>query len=135
MFRGFRAERAGGRVEYQFHWLTRRPMHARITRHGVLTFPALLPQVSRHAGLALEVTRLVAARSTRGVPAHKRIDARRARLSIAVRRGDVSLAIAVRGANHEYAVKHALNVINELFVLLHESHPGYLVEHFGISTE
>ena len=136
VFRGFRATpAAGGRVDYQFHWLTRQPMHAHVSRRGVLTFPALLPHVSGHPGLAPELKRMVAERSTRAVPAHKRIDARRARLTASIRRGDFSIAIAVRGANHEYAVKHALNLVNELFVFLHEGHPGYLVEQFGISTE
>ena len=110
-------------------------MHAQVTRVGVLTFPALLPQVTRHPGLAAELKRVVAARSTRTVPAHKRLDARRARLTATVRAGDFSLAIAIRGANHDYAVKHALNLVNELFVLLHEGHPAYLVEQFGMSTE
>ena len=110
-------------------------MHAQVSRRGVLTFPSLLPQVSGHPGLTPELKRLVAERSTRAVPAHKRIDARRARLTAAIRRGDFSIAIAIRGANHEYAVKQALNLVNELFVGMHERHPEYLVEHFGLSTE
>jgi hypothetical protein len=135
VFRGFRATPGPrGRVEYQFQWLTRIPMHAQFSR-GVLTFAAVLPQVSIQPRLGAELKQIAADRSSRAVPAHKRIDARRARLSASVRGGDFSLAIAVRGANHEYAVKQALNLINELFVFLHESHPGYLVEHFGISTE
>ena len=52
-----------------------------------------------------------------------------------VRRGDFGLTVEIRGRNHEYAVKHALNVINELFVTLHEHRPEYLIERFGISAE
>ena len=44
-------------------------------------------------------------------------------------------AIEIRGGNHAYAVTKALNVINELFVMLHEGHPEYLVQSFGISAE
>jgi hypothetical protein len=41
----------------------------------------------------------------------------------------------VRGSNHAYAVKTALNLINEMFVTLQEHHPDYLIEHFGLSAE
>jgi hypothetical protein len=56
-------------------------------------------------------------------------------VSGATRRGDWSLTVTVRGRNHEYAVQRALNLINELFLFLHESHPEYLVRHFGLSPE
>lgn len=104
-------------------------------RTGVLTFVALFPGVDRPSAMAAELKSLVAERSMKDQPAHKRIDARRARVTCAVRKGDWSLSIEIRGANHEYAVRHALNLINELFLALHASYPEYLVEHFGMSTE
>lgn len=134
VFRGFRASpEVRGRVGYEFFWLTRRPMRASIDRRGVLTFPALLPQVSK--AIVTEMKSMVAARSTRAVPAHKRMDARRGKLTATVRKGDLSLSVAIRGRNQEYAVSKALNLVNEMFVALHEGHPEYLVEHFGISQE
>lgn len=108
-------------------------MHASIDRRGVLTFPALLPQVPPDIVAELKV--VVAARSTRAVPDHKRIDARRARLAPVVRKGDLTLSVEIRGGNHEYAVKKSLNLINDLFVALHERYPEYLVQHFGLSQE
>ena len=44
-------------------------------------------------------------------------------------------AVHVRGANHEYGVRTALNLINEMFVMLQEQYPEYLIEHYGMSTE
>jgi hypothetical protein len=82
---------------------------------------------------ALDV--LVRSRTARGQPAHKRVDARRASLSGSVKEGDWSLVVHIRGANHAYAVQRALNLVNELFLLLHESHPEYLIERFGLSPE
>jgi hypothetical protein len=32
-------------------------------------------------------------------------------------------------------VKTALNLINDMFVALHEYHPEYLIEQFGMSPE
>lgn len=135
VFRGFRATPlARGRVEYQFLWLTKKPMTAVFDPlRRRLTFPSVLPHVDRH--IAADMKAIVDARRSRSVPAHKRIDARKCRLAATVRNGDLSLTADIRGANHDYAVSRALNVINEMFVALHEHHPAYLIERFGISTE
>ena len=108
-------------------------MHASIDRRGVLTFPALLPQAP--PAIIAELRSMVADRSTRGVPDHKRMDARRARLACTARQGDFSLSVDIRGKNQEYAVSKTLNLVNDMFVALHERHPEYLVQHFGISQE
>jgi hypothetical protein len=102
---------------------------------GVLTFPALLPHVDSASALAADLRHILASRSGRQQPAHKRVDARRARLSGGVRYDNWSLAVHIRGANHEYAVRLVLNVINETFVVLQDKYPEYLAEHFGLSTE
>lgn len=137
VFRGFRATAAArGRVEYQFHWLLQRPMHAVFDpRRHVLTFPALFPGVEAGSVLARGLDALVHSRTDPRQPAHKRIDGRKARVSRAIRRGDWSLVVAVRGANHAYAVQRALNLINELFLSLRETWPDYLIERFGLSGE
>jgi len=85
--------------------------------------------------MAAQLRSLVIARASRTQTAHKRLDARRARTSCAVRDGALSLAVVIRGANGEYAVRHALNLVNDLFLLLQEHYPEYLVERFGLSTE
>jgi hypothetical protein len=108
-------------------------MRASIDRRGVLAFPALLPQAS--PAIVAEMKSMVAARSTRNVPEHKRMDARRARLACTLRKGDLSLSVDIRGRNQEYAVSKTLNLVNDMFVALHEGHPEYLVQHFGISQE
>jgi len=135
VFRGFSATPASrGRVEYEFTWLTRRPMRAVFDpRARTLAFPALFPAIPADA--AKDLTAIVRSRGGRSVPAHKRIDGRRARMAAAMRSGAFALTVEVRGANQDYAVKAALNLVNDLFVALHEHHPAYLVEQFGLSTE
>ena len=135
VFRGFRATAlAGGRVEYRFVWLTKKPMSAIFDpKRRRLTFPSVLPRVDRP--IAADMKAIVDARHSRSVPTHKRIDARKCRIAAAVRKGALSLTVDIRGDNHDYAVSRALNMINEMFVALHEHHPGYLIERFGISTE
>jgi hypothetical protein len=133
VFRGFRAiPGSRGRIEYQFLWLTRRPTHAVFDpRAKTLSFPALFPGLSAPA----ELKRIVNGRTSRSLPAHKRIDARRARLSCRMRAGDFSLRVEIRGWQVTYGVSHVLNVINELHLALHESQPEYLIERFGVPGE
>lgn len=135
VFRGFRAAPAArGRVSYEFKWLTKAPMRAEFSgRTNTLTFPRLLPAIGKAA--AADIADVLASRRRRAVPAHKRLDARRARVSGTTRQGAYSLAVVIRGDNHGYAVTTALNVINEMFVMLQERHPEYLIEHFGMSAE
>jgi hypothetical protein len=137
VFRGFHADAVGrGRTAYEFQWLLGRPMRAVFdARRGVLTFDALFPGIAPASAPASGLAALVRERTSPRLPPHKRLDGRRARVSGATRRGDWSLTVTVRGRNHEYAVQRALNLINELFLFLHESHPEYLVRHFGLSPE
>lgn len=125
---------ARGKIEYRFLWLTKKPTTAVFdTKAKTLTFPSLLPDVDRPTASLLKS--VIDARSDRSQPDHKRIDARKARISGVVRRGDLSITTEIRGNNHDYAVSKALNVINEMFVMLHEHRPEYLIDQFGMSAE
>jgi hypothetical protein len=137
VFRAFRATPLGrGRTEFQFHWLLHRPMRAVFdARRGVLTLPSLFPGVEVSSPMVAGLNAIVRSRTERGRPTHKRIDGRRARVSSAIRRGDWSLVVSIRGGNHEYAVQRALNLVNDLFLFLHEAWPEYLIETFGLSPE
>jgi len=137
VFRGFRATPGPrGRVEYQFTWLLRPPMRAVFEpRRRVLTFAALFPGAGASKEMSRGLRSLAGARGKNDQPAHKRIDARRARVTSAMRKGDLSLAVQIRGENHDYAVRRVLNLINELFLSLHDEYPDYLIERFGLSPE
>jgi hypothetical protein len=125
-----------GALRYSFTWLMRRPMTATYDpATGVLAFPRLLPSVARASPMAADLAALAAERLSRTSPAHKRIDARRAGLDWRVRGSAASLTLTVRGANQEYAVRHALNLVNDVFLLLRQTYPDYLTEHFGLSPE
>jgi len=135
VFRGFRASQAAsGRITYHFVWLTRHPIQAVFdSRANTLAFPTLLPHLSKAA--AADTAAVVRSITQRETPAHKRTDGRRARITGAIRKGAFAVSVSIRGTNHDYAVKAALNLINEIFVTLQERHPEYLIEHFGMSPE
>lgn len=139
VFRGFSAsKRTGGRYEYTFRWLMQRPFTLVYdpTRR-LLSFKELFPDVGARSPIATALREVVADRSTRRVPAHKRLDGRRVQARCAVQRNRFSLTMAAHGgtANDSYAVRQMLNLVNELFLVLHEQYPDYLIAHFGLSSE
>jgi hypothetical protein len=137
VFRGFSVSSGPrGRFDYRFTWITRQPMSVIFDpKAGVISFPRLFPDATSRGAMVADLRALVAGRTARGLPAHKRIDLRRARLTTRLHAGSWDLAVTVRGSNHEYATRFAINMINELFLLLQERYPDYLVEQFGFSAE
>jgi hypothetical protein len=137
VFRGLSvAEGRGGRQTFSFTWLTRQPMALTFEpKTGALVFKDLLPGVGANRAFVSDLKAIVDDHTGRAVPAHRRIDARRLRVACSVRGGHLTLSLQVRGAHHEYAVQRALNLINQLFLLLQASYPEYLIEQFGFSAE
>jgi hypothetical protein len=137
VFRGFRVEAGrGGRTDYFFTWLTRTPMRLRYDRsQRQLRFIDLLPRVSSYPGLAEALRRLVLEHQSTAVPEHRRIDGRRVKLATAVRAGQFSLTLQLRGAQEAYAVQRGVNLVHQLFLLLQANYPEYLIQCFGFSQE
>lgn len=136
VFRGFSVTQERGRRVFRFLWLSRQTMTLTYDpRTAVLSFARLFPGVDTQPALLGDLKTIVSERTTRAVPEHKRIDGRRARLSVTVRQGAASLTLGVRGRHHAYAVQRALNLVNDLFLALHASYQDYLVDQFGVSSE
>jgi hypothetical protein len=136
VFRGFSVRQNRGHVEYRFTWLTPHPMTVTYdSKTQSLTFRNVFPGVSSKSPLLADVRALVGERTGKGFPAHRRIDGRRVQVSLASHRGGASLILSIYGQHHQYAVKKSLDLVNELFVMLHATHAEYLIETFGLSAE
>jgi hypothetical protein len=137
VFRGLKAtRRAGGRSEYSFRWLTPRALTLTYDpRQRVLAFRRLFPHVGARSPIASALREVVATRSTRRVPAHKRLDPRKVQAGCAVRQGSFALTLRIVNGDEPAALSQLLNLVNELFLVLHEAYPEYLVAHFGLSAE
>ena len=123
-------------TRYSFKWLV--PRSFTLTHdpaRRVLAFPSLFPKVGARSPIASALRDVVAARSTRRVPAHKRLDPREVQAGCAVRHGHFALTMRVTGADEADAISQLLNLVNELFLVLHETYPEYLVAQFGLSAE
>lgn len=122
--------------EWEFVWLTPRPFVLRYDPSPpTLTFKALLPKIGRASSLVADVEALLAGRSARALPAHRRVDPSRATIGWVKQRGQLSLVTKVKRREYKYAVGKAFNLVNEIFVLLRRSHSAYLEDHFGVSRE
>ena len=137
VFRGLTAESLpGGRARFTFTWLTRRPMALHVDREATrLRFVDLLTQVDGRSSMGRDLAALIAARTSRTLPTHRRLDVRRASVEASTRKGAWSLVVTAHGTAHAYAIRYALNLVNDVFLLLHEKYPDYLIEHFGLSAE
>jgi hypothetical protein len=85
--------------------------------------------------LAADLRQVIGERMSRRVPAHKRLDPRRVLASGAVRRGSFALSLRIRAGGEAYAVSQLLNLVNDLFLVLQERYPEYLVAQLGLSPE
>ena len=137
MFRGLSERTARGGVhEFRFTWLTREPIVLRYDPRGPsLTFKELLPGVARASPLLADVQALVESRTSRTLPAHRRIDRRRVTVACSHRRGALSVVLVWKGPNRAYAVRKGVNLVHEIFMALHASYPEYLWEVFGLPAE
>lgn len=137
VFRGFSARRGPrGADEYRFTWLTRAPTIVRFDPVGrVLTFTDLLPNMEHGSAVVQDVEALVAGRSAAALPAHRRVERRRATVRCEHRRRRLSVVVAIRPGQVAYGVRRGVNLVHEIFVLLQASHPEYLWATFGLPAE
>jgi hypothetical protein len=133
IFRGFSEIRSG---HFQFVWVIHHQMELLVDpSKQTLRFKQLLPGVPAKSALYAEVKKFIAERHDRELPEHRRIDRKRAEASCANRGGWVSISLKVKNNQYAYGVNKIVNLIHELFVLLRDRHPDYLVENFDVPQE
>lgn len=133
VFRGFSEIKSG---HFKFVWVVGHQMELVVdtTKH-TLRFKQLLPVVPSNSSLYAEVKQFIQERHDRQLPEHRRIDRRRAEVSCSNRGGLVSISLKVKNNQYAYGVNRIVNLVHELFVLLRDRHPDYLVENFDVPQE
>lgn len=137
VFRGFaELDRPGSKTEFQFIWLEDHRFTLIVDHEkGTLQLKNLLPAVELRSFLDEDLRGFVKGRTDTGLPAHRRVDPKRAELTYANRKSNVTLTMHVLKNQYSYGVTKLLNTTNELFGFLHMRHPPYLWEHFGVPEE
>jgi len=102
-----------------------------------LTFRDLLPYVEPRSSMDRELRAFVRGASSTTLPEHRRLDARKAGVSVARREGTLSLQVQLKRAHVEYGVRKAVVLVHEIFVsfLRAPQFFPYMVEHFGVSPD
>ena len=137
VFRGY-AERPprAGRHYFRFLWLAPEPFSLTYEpASGTLTFTNALPHVPARSPLAAEIRRFVEGRSASSLPAHRRIDRRRARAGCSNRRGGMLVHVVARPGCHAYGLTKSVNLVHEIFLHLHAYFPEYLWEHYDVAQD
>jgi hypothetical protein len=137
VFSGF--EEVGGKAGttiFRFVWLYDRPMELTFDpSKKALRFDRFLPGVKPGTPFARDLKRLFENLRSDEMPEYRRVDPARAALSCSNRRDCLSIAIAVKKDDYQYALNKMVNVAHELFVYLRSDWPEYLVEYFNEPEE
>ncbi len=137
VFRGFAEhDRAGSKTEFQFFWLEDHRFVLVVDHEkGTLQLKDVLPDVESRSHLDSDLREFVKGRTDKKLPAHRRVDPKRAELKYTNRKSHATLTLHVLKNQYSYGVTKLLNTTNELFGFLHMRHPPYLWEHFGVPEE
>jgi hypothetical protein len=137
VFTGFtHADGPEGKVIFSFMWLHDRQMELTLVpAKKALRFERMLPGVKSGTPFALDLKRLIERLKSDEVPQYRRVDPARASLTCSNRQDHLSVSIAVKGDDYEYAVNRMVNVAHELFVYLRSDWPEYLMEYFNEPEE
>jgi hypothetical protein len=135
VFRGFsRGSARQGKAAFQILWHRDRLYHLLLdTRRRTLRFPLLLPDVPPPIYRALQ--RFLKSRTSAQVPAHRRVDPRKARVVCASRGGNVSLTLTVLRGDYEYGARKLIHLVHEIFLDFLGEHLEYQVEVFDLDPD
>lgn len=137
VFRGLSRRNASrGLPAFEFVWLAQRPLTLSVdAANHVLRFGRILPGVPASSTMYAELKMFIRGRHDHLLPAHRRVDIRRAEASCSNRGGVVSIALQVKRNHYAYGVNRIVNLVHELFVHLRDAYPDYLVEYFDARQE
>jgi hypothetical protein len=133
VFRSF--SRSGG--EFRFDWLWGQPFRLTFDRKtATLEFRDLLPNLPARSELERGLRSFVRRFSAKELPSHRCVDPAILTVRYENRRGRASLAFTMRANDPEYAVRKALQVVNEVFLgFLNLYYPEYMAENFRLPME
>ena len=118
VFRSFSAEDVrGGKRRFLIVWLHESPLTLTFDpKTATLEFRDLLPNVPARGAMDRELRRFLSSRTDEALPAHRRIDPRKAEVSCRNRKGAVSVALRSLDGDLDYATGKALKLVNEIFL-------------------
>jgi hypothetical protein len=139
VFRGFSSGPVDkGKAAYRMVWHHDRRFDLLVdVARKTLRFPAVLPGIPRDSTIYRDLKAFLASRHSTELPAHRRIDPAKARLSSGNRSGTVSVTLTVKDGDFEYGARKLINTIHEIFLVFLTDGPyyQYLVEQLGLDPD
>lgn len=137
VFRGFsRGPVRAGRIVFKITWHRDRLFELILdTRKRTLAFPLVLPKVPPRSAMYREFRRFLESRSSKKVPAHRRIDPKKAAVRCVNRRGKVSLTLLVLTGDYEYGARKIIHLVHEIFLEFLGEYFEYQVEAFDLDPD
>jgi hypothetical protein len=106
------------------------------TKKKTLRFPVVLPEVPAASPMYREFKQFVASRHSASLPAHRRIDPKKAVVKPSNRSGNVALTSAVKNSDYEYATRKLIHLVHEIYlVFLQEAHYDYMIKAFNLDPD
>ncbi len=104
---------------------------------GELRFRDVLENVPASSPMYRELKEFVRSRHAADLPEHRRIESDKAQAQAFNRRGNVSLALAVKDGDLEYGTRKFVHLVHEMFVtfLADGNYFDYLVEAFDLDPD
>jgi len=139
VFRGFNRQRVRrGVAAFQMIWHGDRIFDLIVdTKKKTIVIPVVLPAVPADSPLYKDFKAFVESHHAATLPDHRRIEKSKVRVRCACRRRNVSLTMAVRDEDYEYALQRLIHLIHETFLIFLASGPyrDYMVEQLGAKAE
>jgi hypothetical protein len=139
VFRGFSAHpKRGGKAQYKMIWHYDRAFELSLdVAAKTLRFPAILPGVPQRSAMYRDLRAFLKTRQSAETPEHRRVNPSRARLVVKNKRGIVSLALASKDGDFDYAARKIVQIVHEIFMvfLLDGPYYEYLVDHLGLDPD
>lgn len=139
VFRGFSAHpKRGGQAVYQMVWHFDRPFELLLdVAQKTLRFPAVLPGVPARSAMYRELRDFLKVRQTDAMPEHRRVNPAKARVTSRTVRGVVSVQLAVKDGDFEYATRKIIQIVHEIFMafLVDGSYFEYMVEQLKLDPD
>src|SRR5262245_38842997 len=125
-----------GAVEFHFAWLYDQPFTLTYNpQRKSLALIDLLPNVERDSMMHKELKAFLKQRSDAGLPDHRRVDPARGVVTSRTRSGVLSIDMALRGEEYEYATRKLVQVVHEVFLFLNEYWAEYMWKSFQLTME
>ena len=137
IFGGFSERAVGkGKSRFEFVWLYNRRFTLEFDEtKGTLRFRECFPAMPAQSEAYGAVQDFVKSRTDKKLPAHRRIDEKRAEAKSATRKGKASLVLAVKRNQYKYGVTKIVNLLHETFLMIDQCFTEYLYEHFDLPEE